>query len=60
MRQTSAHSSARTGWTDSRIEVTDKNTARKILNLMEALDDHEDVQNVFTNFDMADGLLDDE
>ena len=45
---------------DSRIEVTDKNTARKILNLMEALDDHEDVQNVFTNFDMADGLVDDE
>lgn len=44
---------------DNSIEVTDKDTARKILNLMDALDDHEDVQNVSANFDMADGLVDD-
>jgi transcriptional/translational regulatory protein YebC/TACO1 len=44
---------------DTTIAVTDKNTARKIFNLMEALDDHEDVQNVSANFDMANGLLDD-
>jgi YebC/PmpR family DNA-binding regulatory protein len=44
---------------DNRIEVTDQNTARKILNLMDALDDHEDVQNVYANFDLADGLMDD-
>ncbi|MCF7974648.1 MAG: YebC/PmpR family DNA-binding transcriptional regulator [Phycisphaerae bacterium] len=44
---------------DTTVAVTDKNTARKIFNLMEALDDHEDVQNVSANFDMADGLLDD-
>jgi len=43
---------------DTSIAVTDKETARKILNLMDALDDHEDVQNVSANFDMADGLVD--
>lgn len=43
---------------DNTIAVTDKETARKIMNLMDALDDHEDVQNVSANFDMAEGLVD--
>ncbi|MFH0911663.1 MAG: YebC/PmpR family DNA-binding transcriptional regulator [Planctomycetota bacterium] len=31
--------------------------ARKVLALVEALDDHEDVQNVYTNFDIPDEIL---
>jgi len=37
--------------------VTDPNDGRKILALMEDLDDHDDVQNTFSNFDMDDELL---
>jgi len=35
----------------------DEKTAPKILNLMEALEDHEDIQNVYANFDIDDQLL---
>ena len=34
---------------------TDK--AKQVLALMEALEDHDDVQNVFANFDMSDDVL---
>jgi YebC/PmpR family DNA-binding regulatory protein len=34
------------------VKVEDTAKARRILNLMEALDDHEDVQNVHANFDI--------
>lgn len=40
--------------------VTDKETAQKLLRLIDALDELEDVQNVYDNSDIADGLLDDE
>ncbi len=33
----------------------DEASARKIISLLEALDDHDDVQNVFANFEMPDG-----
>lgn len=36
------------------VEITDKETARKIVNLMNALDDLEDVTATHTNFDIAD------
>ncbi|MFU8795056.1 MAG: YebC/PmpR family DNA-binding transcriptional regulator [Dethiobacteria bacterium] len=39
------------------IEITDQDVAAKIIKLMEALDDHDDVQNVYANFDMPDELL---
>jgi len=31
--------------------------AKKILRLMDAIDDHDDVQNVFSNFDISDEIL---
>ena len=40
------------------IEITDKETARKIMNLMNALEDVDDVQNTHVNFDIDESLLD--
>mgnify|MGYP003341325078 CR=1 FL=1 len=39
------------------IEVTDPETARKILRIMEAFEDNDDVQDVFANFDISDELM---
>ena len=39
------------------VSVDDENTARKILNLMEEFDDHDDVQNVYANFDIPDDIV---
>jgi len=39
------------------VTVGDANTARKILGLMEDLEDHDDVQNVYANFDIPDDIL---
>jgi len=39
------------------IEVTEPEAAERILKLMEALDDHDDVQNVYANFDIPDELF---
>jgi len=39
------------------IEITESDAADKIINLMEALDDHDDVQNVYANFDIPSELL---
>jgi transcriptional/translational regulatory protein YebC/TACO1 len=39
------------------IEVTDAETARKILRVMEALEDNDDVQDVYANFDISDELM---
>ncbi len=38
------------------IEITDSETARKIVRLMDALDDLDDVTNTYTNFDIAVGV----
>ncbi|MFW5489487.1 MAG: YebC/PmpR family DNA-binding transcriptional regulator [Desulfovibrio sp.] len=35
----------------------DLESARKLLDMMEALEDHEDVQNVYANFDMSDEVM---
>lgn len=35
----------------------DANKARQVLGLMEALEDHEDVQNVYANFDIPDEIM---
>ncbi|MEO7397039.1 MAG: YebC/PmpR family DNA-binding transcriptional regulator [Ilumatobacteraceae bacterium] len=39
------------------VEVTDAGDARKILRIMDALEDDDDVQDVFSNFDISDDLL---
>ncbi|MGE5279228.1 MAG: YebC/PmpR family DNA-binding transcriptional regulator [Deltaproteobacteria bacterium] len=39
------------------IKITDKNTANTILGLMDALEEHEDVQHVYSNFDIPDALM---
>lgn len=38
------------------IEITEAETARKIIRLMDALEDLDDVTNTYTNFDISDGL----
>lgn len=37
--------------------VSDESAARKVLHLLELLDDHDDVQNVWSNFDIPDAIL---
>ncbi len=39
------------------VDVADPDTARKVLNLMERLDDHDDVQNVSSNFNIPDEVM---
>lgn len=39
------------------VPISDEETARKILNLMEDFEDHDDVQNVYANFDIPDPIL---
>ena len=39
------------------IDVSDAETAKKILRIMEALEDNDDVQDVFANFDISDELM---
>jgi YebC/PmpR family DNA-binding regulatory protein len=39
------------------VPVSDSNTARKIISLMEALEDHDDVQNTFSNFDIPEDIM---
>ncbi|MDD2866165.1 MAG: YebC/PmpR family DNA-binding transcriptional regulator [Candidatus Omnitrophota bacterium] len=41
----------------STIKITEKNTANTILSLMDALEEHEDVQHVYANFDIPDELI---
>jgi YebC/PmpR family DNA-binding regulatory protein len=39
------------------IEVDDETEAKKILRLMDAIDEHDDVQNVYANFDIPDEIM---
>ena len=39
------------------IPIEDETEAKKILRLMDAIDDHDDVQNVYANFDVSDEIL---
>lgn len=39
------------------VEVTDVDDARKILRIMDALEDNEDVQDIYSNFDISDELM---
>ena len=42
---------------DSTIPVADADTARKLLNLLEDFEDHDDVQEVYANFDIPEDIL---
>ncbi|MCM8813562.1 MAG: YebC/PmpR family DNA-binding transcriptional regulator [Candidatus Omnitrophica bacterium] len=39
------------------VKVADKDAARQILDLISSLEDHDDVQNVYANFDIPDEIL---
>jgi YebC/PmpR family DNA-binding regulatory protein len=39
------------------VEVTSEAEAKRVLRLIEALDDHDDVQNVYANFDIPDEIM---
>jgi YebC/PmpR family DNA-binding regulatory protein len=39
------------------IEINDEQTAKKIISLMEAFEDHEDVQNAYSNFDIPEEII---
>lgn len=39
------------------VEISDEATAQKVLALMEAFEDHDDVQNVYANFDIPDEIV---
>ncbi len=39
------------------ISINDEHTAKKIISLMETFDDHDDVQNVYANFDIPDDII---
>jgi len=41
----------------SMIPINDAQTAKKIVSLMESLEDHDDVQNVYANFDIPDEIM---
>jgi YebC/PmpR family DNA-binding regulatory protein len=41
----------------SRVAVEDEATAKRVLKLIELLEDHDDVQNVWSNFDIPDAIL---
>ena len=41
----------------TRVEVSDESTAKRVLKLIELLEEHDDVQNVWSNFDIPDEIL---
>jgi transcriptional/translational regulatory protein YebC/TACO1 len=50
-------SSSQVTWVPGTTVELEENDARKVLRLMEALDDHEDIQGVSANFDISDEVL---
>jgi transcriptional/translational regulatory protein YebC/TACO1 len=41
----------------TRVEVSDDSTAKRVLKLIELLEEHDDVQAVWANFDIPDEIL---
>ena len=41
----------------STIGITDDHTARRIISLMDAFEDHDDIQNTYANFDIPDEII---
>lgn len=48
--------SAKIEWRSSNTVALDEDNARTLLKLIEVLEDHDDVQNVFANFDLSDEI----
>ncbi|NLL51330.1 MAG: YebC/PmpR family DNA-binding transcriptional regulator [Peptococcaceae bacterium] len=44
----------------NRVEVSDLEQAKKVINLIDALENHDDVQKVYTNFELAESLSEEE
>ena len=42
---------------ENTIEITDEETAKWIVRLLEKLEEHDDVQNVYANFDIPDEIM---
>jgi len=42
---------------ENNVEITDEEAAKKVMKLYEALEDNEDVQNIYANFDISDELM---
>ena len=42
---------------ENTLEITDEKTAKMILLLMDKLEEHDDVQNVYSNFDIPDEVM---
>jgi YebC/PmpR family DNA-binding regulatory protein len=42
---------------ENTVEITDEKIANQILQLMEKIEEHDDVQNVYSNFDISDEIL---
>ncbi|OXU14527.1 YebC/PmpR family DNA-binding transcriptional regulator [Sedimentisphaera salicampi] len=42
---------------DNNVEISDPEKAQKILNLIESFEEHDDVQNVYSNFDIPDSVM---
>lgn len=40
------------------VPIQDEDTARKVLGMLEDFEDHDDVQNVYANFDIPDAIID--
>lgn len=41
---------------ESRIEISDIDLARKVIKLIDSMEEHDDIQKVYTNFELADSL----
>ena len=48
----------RLSWKPINVVNVDEESAHKIINMVNSLDDHDDVQEVFSNFDISEDLLD--
>lgn len=42
---------------ENNVEITDEEIAKKVIKLYEALEDNEDVQNIYANFEISDELM---
>ena len=41
----------------STIQISDERSAGKIISMMDAFEDHDDVQNTYANFDIPDEII---
>ena len=45
---------------ENKIEISDIDQAKKVIKLIELMEEHDDVQKVYTNFELADSLMDED